>query len=170
MGLKKKFDLKYLRFHKDDIILVSMPTKIQNPYDYANADGRLGNCQVQKDKVYEFAVLNKDETRFVLLREFEQKIICEVKDFVPTNSTGEFYFIKPTFVAGAKTFIELILHTASSLLMLSITKTKTTVNNNYQTTLSFLFLLQGWVWYNLDYAKFVAENLQKKAKIMLDKK
>lgn len=98
MELKKKIDLKHLRFHKDDIVLVSMPTKLQNLYDYAGADGQLRNMQAQKDKIFEFAILNKKENRFVLLRELEQKIICEVKDFVPTNQTGEFDFKRPTFV------------------------------------------------------------------------
>ena len=87
MEQRKKITLKNLRFHKDDIILVSMPTKLQNLYDYAGVEGQLRNMQAQKDKIFEFAILNKEENRFVLLRELEQKIICEVKDFVPTNQT-----------------------------------------------------------------------------------
>lgn len=108
MNPKNKPDLKHLRFHKDDIVLVSMPTKLQNLYDYAGAEGQLRNMQAQKDKIFEFAILNKDETRFVLLRELEQKIICEVNDFVPKNQTGEFEFKRPPFVAESQNAVSSI--------------------------------------------------------------
>ena len=114
MGLKKKFDLKYLRFHKDDIILVSMPTKLQNLYGYAGVEGQLRNMQAQKDKIFEFAILNKEENRFVLLRELEQKIICEVNDFVPKNQTGEFEFKRPPFVAESQNAVSSIFSVPAS--------------------------------------------------------
>ena len=108
MKSRKKITLEKMRFHKDDIILVSMPTKLKNLYTYIGVDGRLWNLQAPKDSVFEFAILNKKENRFVLLREIEQKIICEVNDFVPKNSTGEFDFKKPSFVAETQNAVSSI--------------------------------------------------------------
>ena len=132
MNPKNKPDLKHLRFHKDDIILVSMPTKLQNLYDYAGAEGQLRNMQAQKDKIFEFAILNKDETRFVLLRELEQKIICEVKDFVPTNQTGEFDFKRPPFVEESQNAVSSIFSVPASSLEFGIPfNTLNQINRNY---------------------------------------
>ena len=132
MEQKNKPDLKHLRFHKDDIVLVSMPTKLQKLYDYAGAEGSIGGHQAPINKIFEIAVLNKDETRFVLLREFEQKIINEVKDFVPKNLTGEFDFKRPTFAPETKNDVSTIFSVPPEELEFGIPfKTLTDINKNF---------------------------------------
>ena len=129
MKSRKKITLEKMRFHKDDIILVSMPTKLKNLYTYIGVDGRLWNLQAPKDSVFEFAILNKEENRFVLLREIEQKIICEVNDFVPKNSTGEFDFKKPSFVAETQNAVSSIFSITTEEMEYGIAFNRLTVIN-----------------------------------------
>lgn len=102
MQNKKAIELQNMLFDKQDIILVSVPTQFKILYDYVGKEGDLGGVS-PAGKIFELAILNKSENRFVLFRELPTdangiKIICDVADFVPKTATGEFDFVRPNFV------------------------------------------------------------------------
>lgn len=81
-----------------DLILVSVEKRIK---DYSNKkiDSCVGEACVPMGKIKEIAILNKTNTRFVLISEIqigESRVskIREVKKYVPINCVGEYNFEK----------------------------------------------------------------------------
>lgn len=76
-----------------DLILVSVDKKIK---DYAKqAKGfDVGEEPIPRGKVKELAILEEGKTQFILISEFEELKIREVKHYVPLNSVGEYDFEK----------------------------------------------------------------------------
>ena len=88
--MEKNFNVAF-----QDIIIVSVP---RDEICYPNGK------QIGKGIIKEYAILSKDHHRFVLVAEFEKKIIRQTKDYVLCDgSTDRFLFSRPEFCHGVCT-------------------------------------------------------------------
>lgn len=159
MENKKTIELKHMLFDEQDLILVSVPTEVSTLCKYADKkQGMLGGV-TPAGEIFELAVLNKKEDKFMLFRDLPEnkyviKIIHDVKDFVPKNSTGEFDFKRPNFVVEIPQGVSKIF---------TVTRTELEQGIFYDTLTSINKRYLDWQLTN--YGKKITQQAQKRSRL-----